>query len=65
MPPSDTCAAAAAEEEEEGPEDDATAETEGGNAEECRLESPSTPGCSRLEFDDLTDDDARLFCCDG
>lgn len=43
--PSDTCAAAAAEEEEEGPDDDAAAETEDGNAEECKLESPSTPGC--------------------
>lgn len=46
--PSDTCAAAAAEEEEEeGPDDDdaAAAETAEGNAEECKLESPSTPGC--------------------
>lgn len=45
--PSDTwAAAAAAEEEEEGPDDDAAAaETEEGNAEECKLESPSTPGC--------------------
>lgn len=45
MAPSDTWAAAAAEEEEEGPDEEATAETEEGNAEECRLESPSTPGC--------------------
>lgn len=44
VPPSDTCGAAAAEEDEEGPDDDA-AETEEGNTEECKLESPSTPGC--------------------
>lgn len=43
--PSDTCAAAAADEEAEGPDDDAAAEAEEGNAEECKLESPSTPGC--------------------
>lgn len=44
MAPSDTCAVAA-EEEEEGPDDDGTAETEEGNVEECRVESPSTLGC--------------------
>lgn len=40
--PKDTCAAAA---EEEGTDEDATAETEDGKEEECRLESPSTLGC--------------------
>lgn len=42
--PNDTCAAATEEEEEETDED-GTAETEEGNEEECRLESPSTLGC--------------------
>lgn len=60
-PPSDTWAAAATE-EEEGTDEDGTEE---GKEEECRLESPSTLGCNRLELDVLTDDGPRLFCCEG
>lgn len=47
--PRDTCAAAATEEEEEGTDEDGTAETEEGKEEECRLESPSTLGCCKME----------------
>lgn len=43
--PSDTCAAAM-EEEEEGTDEGGTAETEE-VYEECRLKSPSTPGCCK------------------
>lgn len=62
--PKDTCAAATTE-EEEGTDEDGTAETEEGKEEECRLESPSTLGCNKLELDVRTEDGPRLFCCDG
>lgn len=60
--PSDTCAAPT-EEEEAGTDEDGTAETEEGK--ECRFESPSTLGCNKVELDARTEDEARLFCCDG
>lgn len=33
--------------------------------EECKLESPSTLGCSRLEFEVRTEEGAKLLCCEG
>lgn len=60
--PSDTCAAPT--EEEAGTDEDGTADTEEGK-EECRLESPSTLGCNKVELDVRTEDGARLFCWDG
>lgn len=50
-PPRETWAAAATEEEEAGTEEEATADTEEGKEEECRLVSPSTLWCSKLELD--------------
>ena len=47
-PPRDTCATAAVTEEQEergGMEEEATADTDEGKEDECRLESPSTPWC--------------------
>ena len=40
--PRETCTAAA---DEEGTDEEATAETEEGKDEGCKLESPSMPGC--------------------
>lgn len=56
--------AAEVAEEGGGTEEGATAETDE-NDEECKMESQSRLGCSRLVFEVRTEEGAKLFCCVG